>query len=315
LQDKKNDAHIAQRVAKHFGLEHEYFETDLSDEPFEAIFNRFLITGEGRTDHIAGYMDGFRTWKYLFESGYQGIFRGDEAFGNHAVSSPMDVYKNVGLYILSDYENLASIVRSIEELNQKRPSRLEQREDENLERWRDRLSAEFEAPTLIAPLSDIKLSFVEVVNPFLSRSIVQQVRHLPDNLRTDKTLFKKIAASLTPRIPYAQHRAIGFTDDCLKSPEIVEFITGELSTDYARTLLPESLIDFILQDIKVSERSLSTKLPLMLRILKPITPMSVRKWRYSRTFKRNLDSNTLGFRACLICRMTKLLSEDAKALS
>ncbi len=315
MQDKKNDAYIARRITQHFGLEHEYFETDLSDEPFESILGRFLITGEGRTDNIAGYMDGFRIWKYLFESRYQGILRGDIAFGNHATATPKEVIRNVGLYILSDFENLAPIAGTIEHFHQERPARLEQQEHEDLEDWRDRLNAEFEIPVLIAPLNDIKLSFVEVVNPFLSRSIVQQVRRLPENLRTDKKLFKKIVASLTPRIPYAQHRAIGFTRDCLKYPEVVEFIREELSSDYAKTLLPEALIDFVLQNIKTSTASISTKRPLLLRILKPMTPKIVRKWKYSSTLMRTLDLNTLGFRACLICRMTKILSEDANALS
>jgi hypothetical protein len=315
LKDKKSDAVIAQRIAKHFGMGHEFFATDLSDEPFASILNRFLTAGEGRTDDIAGYMDGFKVWKFLYESGYWGILRGDVAFGNRPVSTPGDIYKNVGLFILSDFDNLKPIAQTIKELDQKRPSGLERRNDENLEKWRDRLNAEFEVPFLFAPLNDIKLSFVEVVNPFLTGNIIRLVRELPDDLRTGKNLFKKIVASLNPPIPFAERRAIGFTRDCLKYPDVVEFIAGELRSDHARSLLPGALLDFILENIKSSERNISTKRPLVIRILRPLTPKRLRKWRHARLAKTLLDTNTLGLRACIISRMIRMLSEDAASLS
>jgi len=315
LQDKKNDAYIARKIAKHFGCEHEFFEVELSDDPFESIFHRFLITGEGRIDQIAGYMDGFRIWKFLYESEHEGILRGDVAFGNHLVSMPKDVYKNVGLDILSDFENLSPIAAAVENLNQKRPSWLEKKENENLERWRDRLNAEFEIPILFAALNDIKLSYVEIINPFLSRGIVHQVRQLPDHMRTDKKLFTKIVNSLNPSIPYAQHRAIAFPEDTLKKRKVVDFITDELRSDYAESLLPEAFLRFICENMQTSDGRITVKPPVLHRILRPLTPKSVRKWRHARMMKRNLDLNTLGLRACLISRMTKILSEDAQAPS
>ena len=81
LRDKRNDAYVARALAKHYNIDHYYFHTDISDEPIEEIFRRFLVAGEGRIDHISGYMDGFRIWKHLYESGYHGIIRGDMAFG------------------------------------------------------------------------------------------------------------------------------------------------------------------------------------------------------------------------------------------
>jgi hypothetical protein len=219
----------------------------------------------------------------------------------------------VGLTTLFDFDNLAPIASTVEKLDQKRPVWLDKQEDENLEKWRDRLNAEFEIPVVFAALNDIKLSFIEVINPFLSRMIVQQVRRLPDHLRTDKSLFRKIVASLNPGIPFAQHRAIAFTTDCLKQKNVVDYIIDEISSDRAKEILPEPLIRFILQNMKVSEGETPSAAPLLHRMLKPITPKSVRRLRYSRIKKFNLDPHILGLRACLICRMTNMLSEDARS--
>ena len=68
LSEPTNDAQIALRLARHFGLEHRYFETDLTDEPVERLFERFIANGEGRIDHISGYADGFRLWSQLVDS-------------------------------------------------------------------------------------------------------------------------------------------------------------------------------------------------------------------------------------------------------
>jgi hypothetical protein len=317
LKDSKSDAYIARSVAEHFGLAHEFLETDTSDEPFVSILGRFLTAGEGRIDNIAGYMDGFRIWKHLFESGNDGILRGDVAFGNRPVSMPRDVYKNVGLDILSDFDNLAPVRDVINATNQRRPSWLEKSDSENLEKWRDRLNAEFETPVVFAALNDLKLSYVETISPFLSRRIADQVRQLPDSLRTDKFLFKKIVKSLNPGIPFAQHRAVALTSDCLRSQSAVEFIMDELNSYRTRSLFPEMLVQFMRQNTKTSQIAASTraKSSPLLDLLRQMVPKRIRRWRKTRVLKRNLDINTLAFRACLIGRMTGILSEDAKTRS
>ena len=76
-----NDAYVAPRVAAALGVEHQYYETDLSDEPVEKLFDRYLVAGDGRTGGFLAYMDGFRTWRTFFESGIRGVIRGDHGFG------------------------------------------------------------------------------------------------------------------------------------------------------------------------------------------------------------------------------------------
>ena len=79
LSEPTNDAQIALRLARHFGLEHRYFETDLTDEPVDRLFERFVAQRRGSSRPISGYADGFRLWSQLVEAGIQGIVRGDQA--------------------------------------------------------------------------------------------------------------------------------------------------------------------------------------------------------------------------------------------
>ena len=103
LNDPMNDASIARRLAQHFALEHQYFETDLSSEPVDRVFDRYVANGEGRVDHISGYMDGFQLWRRMVDSGIRGIVRGDQVFGHKPVGSPLDVRRRVGLTLWSDF--------------------------------------------------------------------------------------------------------------------------------------------------------------------------------------------------------------------
>lgn len=310
LKDKKNDAYIAKSLAEHLNVEHEFFDLESSSTSFDSIFRRFLTAGEGRTDNIAGYMDGFRVWKHLFESGYQGILRGDQAFGNRTVSRVEEVYKNMGCNILTDYENLHPVEDVIRKYGQSRPFSLEKGEDESLESFRDRVNSEFEIPIILAALSDLKLSYVEIVNPFLSRRIVQQVRQLPDDLRTNKRLFRKIIQHRNPDIPLAQHRAIATTKDFLKSQKEIDYIADELSSNTAKFILPDSLIRYILQNMKITDPGVHRKTPVLHSLIGQLAPKKIKK-SIKRTMKRKiLGINILALRACLICKMHKIFLDD-----
>jgi hypothetical protein len=59
--DSRNDAYIAEQVARYFGVDHQYLYTDMerTDASVETVFERILISGEGRVARISGYTDGF----------------------------------------------------------------------------------------------------------------------------------------------------------------------------------------------------------------------------------------------------------------
>ena len=78
LDDPESDSVVARRLADHYGVEHSFFPTDPGDEPARVLIDRFLVAGEGRTDQMAGYLDGLAVWKTLFDDGATGVIRGDE---------------------------------------------------------------------------------------------------------------------------------------------------------------------------------------------------------------------------------------------
>ncbi len=317
LNEEDNDARIAQLLAQYFQLDHHYLETDLSDEPAEKVFDRFLTAGEGRIDGIAAYLDGFQVWKYLFEQNIDGILRGDEGFGWQPASSAYHVRQSVGARLLSDYAN----VKTAEELGletQTWPEPLQQRKNETVATWRDRLYHEFRIPVVLSALSDLKLPYVNILTPFLSRKIIEQSRTLPDALRTDKVLFKEIVHDLSPAIGFAKYEAIAARKGALRAPSIVNLFEAELNTTYARSLLSDKLVNSILAGLKVAEASsLKRKKPSatsLKTMFAHLMPANLKGQLRQSVLKPQVDSNDLAFRAYLISKTTQMLSADASAL-
>ena len=318
LSERKNDAYIAKSLAEFFNLDHKYFDTSISNEPIEKIFNRFLVAGEGRIDHIAGYMDGFEIWKLLFESKCFGIIRGDEGFGWNPVNTSLDVRREIGVRMFTDYSNCNNLIASgLKDIGiYALPERLQQRDRESLSTWRDRLYHEFRIPVILAALNDLKCSYVEVSNPFLSAGIIKYVREMPDHLRTKKRLFKDIVRSISPAIGIAKYPAIGEAKDILKTSDVVSLLSNELNTSYAKGLLSEKFIDHIL--VNMTTIDASSKNRLLNKIIKPIKysiPGNLKNILRKTVVRDKIDYNVLAFRAYIICKMTQFLSEDASLLS
>jgi hypothetical protein len=311
LHIKGNDANVAKQLAENLNLSHRYYHTDLSTEPIEKIINRYVLLGEGRIDHVVAYMDGFKTWKTLFEDGIRGTIRGDECFGWLRTSSTLGVKLVTGCALCSDYSNLKEYTKyGIP--TQEVPLFLNRRKGETFATWRDRLYQEYRIPTILSALSDLKLSYVEQISPFLSKKILSQVRQLPDSLRTEKKLFKNIIRSISPNIDFATSAAIASPGDILKGTELTGVLRNQLSSDDAKKIFPEEFLDFILKGLKTepkekvskarsaSLRSYARKyLPLFLiGAMRKVSPPAV-------------DKNVLAFRAFLISKMNETLKEDS----
>lgn len=314
LRDRLNDAYIAKALAEHFGLEHMYFKTDMTSEDVGQMFHRFLVSGEGRVDRVGAYVDGFEMWKRMFEANISGILRGDSiGFAARRLQAPFDVVQRVGLGLLSDYSNLGDTgVFGLAE--QLWPRELERRENESLKCWNSRLGYEYRADAIWAALNELKSSYVEIVNPLLSRTIIDAMCQLPDSLRTEKALFKKIVRSMSPDIPFAKRPAVANYADILKSPRVVVHVAAELNTRGARDLLSDELMDLVLSRMAADDdKWRSGTRPMSSRIgqhlLKRFNALSRRG-----TPKPRMDFNVLAFRAYIISRMHRMLSDDARAL-
>tara|TARA_B100000787_G_C16197107_1_gene301759 strand:- start:2706 stop:4409 length:1704 start_codon:yes stop_codon:yes gene_type:complete len=308
LNDFKNDAFVAQKLAKELNVPHKYYHTDLSKEPVEKIIDRFIRNGEGRVDHISGYLDGFKIWETLHNENIQGIIRGDEGFGWSNVSSHLTTRLSVGLGLCSDYSNLKSLIK-MGFIEQKVPKHLEQSPSESLEQWRDRLYHEYRLPTIMAALSDLKFSYVEQVNPLLFRKILELVREQPDRLRTEKSLFKKIVVSLSPKIPFATGGANGSIVDFLKQKQVVDLLKQEITNNLENEIIPKDFLIDVLANLKIVDSSLSKSKSFSLKpLIKLILPSYFKNLLKDNVSSLNIvDYNQLAFRIFIILRMINIL--------
>ena len=256
-------------------------------------------------------MDGLEIWRRLAaEEGVYGVIRGDEGFGWLPVSSELTVRYAIGCALCSDYANLENISRDFGLPEQELPIGLQRQNEESLESWRDRLYHSFRLPTILAALSDIKYSYVEVINPLLSKLILQQVRELPDHLRTNKSLFKEIVQNISPNIPYASKDANATPKDLLKKKEIVEVIKAKLQSENAKQIFGTEFINYVVDEIQLEKFSNQGAAKKIKMAVKSVVPRFVRSRLRDTGLKAKVDVNTLAFRVYIIVRMHEILSSD-----
>lgn len=310
---RNNDAYLAKTLASKFNLNHTYYPTDnASGESLELIMDRFFKNGEGRIDHLGGYMDGFNIWKTLFEDDVEGVIRGDEVFGSYNFISEFHLKKFIGLTLPGDYSNLNA------ELSEKSndfefPREFRMREGESFEAYRDRLYHSYLVPTFLSALGDLKQPYVEQINPLLSRRIVFATRQLPDHLRTNKKIFKAYVQSYKPKLKYASEPAIQPLKDIFREKEMVDLVKKELSSDLATAIFKKEFLEKVNSSLeKRSEENSSNR--NLLRKLKGFIPKKIKRQLLKTTSQNKLDFNLVGFRMFLILRMVKLLQQDSQAL-
>ncbi len=312
LNNKNNDAYVATLVAKELGMPHEYLATDKKEVSIETVFNRFVLNSEGRVDHIEGYTDGFNLWKILFDNKKLGIMRGDESFGWGKVTDAKRVRRMIGLTLCKDFSNLENY-ESYGFEKQELPDYLQLRNGETPQMLIDRYYVSFRIPTIMAGLNDLKLSYVEVVNPLLSRQILLQMRSIPDHLRIDRKAFIEAMKDLVPDIRYATEDATHLKGNVFKTPEAIALMKQELNADYMKEIFPEAFIKKVLDKLQQPEGvkksgGLKNKLRIIIRLC---FPSRLKESLYNLMGKPIEDNSTLAFRIYLTGRIYKQLTQDA----
>ena len=174
--------------------------------PPRVLIDRFLVAGEGRTDQIAGYLDGLAIWKRFFEAGVSGVIRGDEpGWGYGTVHSDTYVRRRAHLDIVPDYPQ-NHLIRRLGLAPQALPDWALRRPDESLMGYRDRLYEGFSFPMYLAPLSDVKCAYVELVNPLQTDRVVRVARELPEALRSRVLVSRQSPRSWDLRCPWRSAR-------------------------------------------------------------------------------------------------------------
>jgi hypothetical protein len=306
-----NDAQVARTLAQTLAVPHRFFPLETSGDALEAVVGRFLAAGEGRVARISGYVDGFRIWKTLFDEGFEGVIRGDEAFGSVPVSSAFAARWTASLTTLADYFSKEELA-TFELPDQTLPPTLEHRSDESLATWRDRLYQQFRVPTLLAGLTDLKTAYVEVGNPLLATSVLSCVRALPDDLRTGKRLWHELVGRQLPSLALAKRVAIPSLTDILADARVLDLLLEELSSESAAAVLSPLLRARCCSALRAALRgaprprtpdsrglSLARAVPAKLRSV-------IRHWS-----RPTLEPLVLAFRAFVATRMHRMLSVDA----
>ncbi|MEZ4852611.1 MAG: hypothetical protein R3B93_29330, partial [Bacteroidia bacterium] len=192
------DPMIAARVAQMVDIPNRFYDEKKSDLPFETILQRFLIAGEGRIDRIGGYIDGFELINQLTEDGVRGMIRGEYPVSDMDFSPNMDrvLAEIAHIRLTSNFtqEQLDSWELSPTDF----PPGLQRHENETLTTYRERLTIGFRNTSRYSSLNDLKLLHQEIVQPFLFKSVIDINCNLPDHLRINKHLFRKLTSQLGP---------------------------------------------------------------------------------------------------------------------
>jgi len=303
------DGSVAASLAQHFNLRHEYFEIDPADEPAERILDRFLIAGEGRIDQLAGYADGFGVWRILHERGCAGIIRGDTSLNGLRRKNTYSAYERWNCLTCADYSNLARLPIADGSPRQARPEELARRPYESFAAWRDRFYVQYGIPVRLAPLNDLKLPYVEVANPLLSRRVISCVRQLPEELRTDKRAFRDAIAGMGPDIAFSTRRATARMSDTLGLRGVLRAILERIDTRAARDMFSNELIDYALNTARAEP-------PVRGKVARKIGRgvEKARRRLMPGGAKRTLNPRVLAFRVFIVCEMDRLLRSDGEVL-
>jgi hypothetical protein len=314
LDEAGNDAYVAKCLARKLGVPHEFFPMDLSTEPAEVLFDRFLANGDGCVDHISAYLDGFEVWRRLHAQGVFGIVRGDEGFGWERVLVQPAVRWSVGAVLLRDFFS-SKLIGALELADQVWPTELERARGESLATWRDRLYHAFRIPTFLASLTDLKMPYVEVVNPLLSRRVLERVRAMPDTLRTEKRLFKRLVESMSPPIPFASRDAIPDLQLVVGGGAFMALARQEVLAGRDAGSLPGPFADYLLARLPAPDSPSSTAngergpwaRERYFSFLRRVVPQPVQR-SLRACSPRPPSCGSLAFRAAIVSRMAKAMA-------
>jgi hypothetical protein len=250
-----SDSAIGNEVARSMGTAHRFLPRPDPSEPADAVFARFLRQSEGRTDHIRGYVDGFATLKMLFEEGRRFYIRGDVSLGwKKTAPSEAAVRGSMELVFCHEIANLAPHVEAFGLAEQRLPDRLLRAPEESLETWRDRLYYEYRIPTVLGALTETKTAYGDILNPLLSRRVLEVAHGLPDVLRTDKALFRELVAEVGPDLPVARTNGALDLRGLMGRPEIRRLLADSLGSETARDCFGAPMIAWTRRELARADR-------------------------------------------------------------
>ena len=318
LRDPLSDAFIARLVARRFGARHDYAFLGGPGKVDEAALRRFVSAGEGGIDEFAAYVDGFAMWGDFFADGVSGIIRGDEPLGGRRRAASLDAARRMGSgTMVADYPE-GHLVRRLGLADQDWPERLRPRSDEGFEAYRDRMSHEGMIPKALAPLSELKCRYLEVVNPLLSRRVLSVVRMLPDELRMYGQALSALVDRESRPIPRARFASTPTPSWYLADEGVVTAMVAELTSDAVQSVLSEEAALTLLAAMASPSHAPATVRSRVIAVMKALRialPARVAA-RLTPRYRgpEPLTAVQLAFRATIASKTVALLGRDAAAL-
>ncbi len=307
-----SDLLVAQQLADRFGTHHRVFPLRLHDEPVEML-DAFVAHSEGRTDKLAGYIDGFAVWRRMVETGIDGMIRGDELFGSNYSATRALSWANMGLATFGDYLPTAETRLLAKRYPQRRPAELKRRPAETMAGWRNRLREQHEQPTTLAALNQIRSPYVEMVNPLLCRSLVRAARRWDDDYTVDKAYLKRIVAGIVPDLAFADHPSIMARARLFDFPQVQQLLIDHLHSQPSRGLLPDAVRDHVVAALGRSNGGSGRLRTLATKTRRAFAFRELR-FRYKGALPV-LEPRNLALRAYIVSRTRTLLTEDSRSLT
>jgi hypothetical protein len=309
LADERSDASIARRVATAAHVEHEFFALDRQSEAAVAALEEFVIRSEGQVMDFTMYVDGFAVWRTLADRGCVGVIRGDNYPWAYLgeFRDIRAVRHHCGADFVEDYAP-GHPIRRLGLAAQSWPAHLEQRRDEDLLRYRDRLQRTLYIPARVAPLNQIKSSFVEVVNPLKARRVATVVKSLPERLRLHPGALARVLELHGPPVPFAD-RPAATLPEILTRADVRAAMADGLSSGSARLLFDHAALDEIVQGLL--QPAGSSGRSSVTRRLRAALPRKIKDVALP-VIGNRLDTTELALRMFIAARAVRLFREDAE---
>lgn len=296
-----SDIQIAKALSAKFALPHTIFHLKNKNLPPKEILDRFLKYGEGRVDHISGYLDGFELWKKIQHSGITSIIRGDHNFGRYKANNYAISRKLVGAQWITDFENLSKY-----QLHQELEEQIKPLPNESPMSYTYRLAIDFRHPFINSALNDFKLNFSEVNNPLLNNSMVALSTVLPEYMMKNKRLTKKRNKINIPDMPIATSVSIeSLTNIAFLFKSEFQNLFAQVTPEELINLdIPQNLFDDVNSYSKNVKENADTN---SVKGIKKWIPKPIKKFLLSLK-KDNISNSKLAFRLYILISMNKKIN-------
>lgn len=304
------DAAVAARLAATAGMRHTHWATDNRQDELDQVFSRFIAAGEGRVDHLSGYMDGLSLWSGL-SSQHSVMIRGYDAFGTKPMVGTDYQARESSILISSADLRGSFLPAALRSSNADIPERLRQGEKESLSDWRDRLWLEYRTPYITAALDDVKFAYTEVVNPLLSRPVVEVVQTLPVRMRTRKRLFRQIVEEMFPGVPFARRDSVRHIAAISRQQDVKNYVRDRLAQIGQESPIPQPFAEWLAQNLEQRQQSTALRHRAFTFLSSTLPPTAKDVLRLLAQRPPTMDVRRVALRVVLADLATKQLAEDA----